>query len=551
MEPVATKVPDTSREPDPVTQNRRRRVRHKVHTPAYATLNGASGGMVLDLNEILDISQDGMAMQASPALEVNRTVSLCLDLSETKTYIHTTGNVIWADGSGRTGIRFADMPEASVSHLKEWLFLNAMAGVARGSAQPRQTETQPKGAASTSATVEVGTLPAENDFKSAAPPDYTSTLTALAAVGREVESLGSDLDAALQLVAERTLAFMHATGAAIALWLEDEMVCVASAGPDAPARGARFQMNSGFSGECIRTAKLLRCDDTGTDPRVDREACRVLGIRSIIATPIRLDHTVLGLLEVFSSEPNAFSENENRILQGLSDIALAAIKRAGQPPVAKRSPEVSAEPFRQPLSETVAEIVAPKRFSLRRTLPIAGAAAFALVLLWTITPWVRSWINGSGQTSSQKQASPYQSVPRNAVTSIADASDLGVLRKLAEGGDPAAQFALGARYATGQEVSQSYTEAVRWFSKAGEHGHVVAQATLGAYYWAGRGVPQDLSKAYFWSILAQAGGDEASKYRVAVLASRMSHAQVVAAQEQANDWIKRHQLTSSVPPSFP
>ena len=110
MEPVATKVPDTSREPDPVTQNRRRRVRHKVHTPAYATLNGASGGMVLDLNEILDISQDGMAMQTSPPLEVNRTISLCLDLSETKTYIHTNGNVIWADLSGRTGIRFADMP---------------------------------------------------------------------------------------------------------------------------------------------------------------------------------------------------------------------------------------------------------------------------------------------------------------------------------------------------------------------------------------------------------------------------------------------------------
>ena len=78
---------------------------------------------------------------------------------------------------------------------------------------------------------------------------------------------------------------------------------------------------------------------------------------------------------------------------------------------------------------------------------------------------------------------------------------------------------------------------------------MIAQATLGAYYWAGRGVPQDLSKAYFWSILAQAGGDEASKYRVAVLASRMSRGQVVAAQEQANDWIKRHQLTSSVPSS--
>src|SRR5882724_4373715 len=126
MEPVATKVPDTVREPNPVTPNRRRRVRHKVHSPAYATLNGASGGMVLDLSEILDISQDGMSIQTAPPLEVNRTVSLCLDLSETKTYIHTTGHVIWSEGGGRTGIRFAEMPEASVRHLKEWLFLNAM-----------------------------------------------------------------------------------------------------------------------------------------------------------------------------------------------------------------------------------------------------------------------------------------------------------------------------------------------------------------------------------------------------------------------------------------
>src|SRR6266550_146013 len=176
MEPLATKPDDAGGELRLVTEKRRKRVRHKVHTPAYASLNGSSGGMVLDLNEILDISQDGMAMQTSHPLEVNRTVSLCLDLSETKTYIHTNGNVIWADVSGRTGIRFADMPEASVSHLKQWLFQNAMAGVVRGSAQPRQTEIQSKGAASTSATVEADALSAENDSKFAAPPDYTSTL---------------------------------------------------------------------------------------------------------------------------------------------------------------------------------------------------------------------------------------------------------------------------------------------------------------------------------------------------------------------------------------
>ena len=550
MEPLATKLADASGERNPVLRNRRRRVRHKVHTPAYASLNGGSGGMVLDLNEILDISQDGMSIQTSPSLEVNRTVSLCLDLSETKTYIHTTGRVIWSDTTGRTGIRFADMPEVSVRHLKEWLFLNAMvAGVARGGAQKSQVEFRSKEADSTAGTVEPGAV--QYDFESPVPPDYTSILIALSAVKREVESMGRDLDAALQLVTERALTFMHATGAAIALSRGDEMVCVAAAGPDAPGPGARLRVDSGFSGECIRAGKLLRCDDAEIDSRVDREACRVLGIRSMIAIPIHRDHTVIGLLEVFSSNASAFYENDNAILRQLADTALAAVHRAARPQVASRSLEVSAKPSQKSSSEIVAESAAQERFSLRRMLPIAAAAALALVLLWTIAPWVRNWIGGSGQRSSQKQARPYQPPPRNPVTSIADASDLGALSKLAEEGDPAAQFALGARYATGEGVSQNYPEAVGWFSKAAEQGHVVAQATLGAYYWAGRGVPQDLGKAYFWSILAQAGGDEASKYRVAVLASRMPRAQVVAAQEQANDWIKRHQLTSSTPPSSP
>ena len=99
----------------------------------------------------------------------------------------------------------------------------------------------------------------------------------------------------------------------------------------------------------------------------------------------------------------------------------------------------------------------------------------------------------------------------------------------------------------GAGVSQDFPEAFRWFSKAAEQGHVVAQATLGAYYWAGRGVPQDLSKAYFWGLIAAAGGDQGSSYRVAALASRLSHEQVIAEQQHANEWIKSHQLSISIP----
>ena len=122
---------------------------------------------------------------------------------------------------------------------------------------------------------------------------------------REAESLGSDLEAVLSLIASRSQSLLRASGAAIALAGKDAgtMICRASAGPSAPPVGAALQVGSGFSGECVRTGKMLRCDDTETDERVDRESCRALGIRSMLAAPMRLGEKVIGLLEVFSARP--------------------------------------------------------------------------------------------------------------------------------------------------------------------------------------------------------------------------------------------------------
>jgi TPR repeat protein len=176
------------------------------------------------------------------------------------------------------------------------------------------------------------------------------------------------------------------------------------------------------------------------------------------------------------------------------------------------------------------------------------AAAAATVLFagtWLVSP--RDFTGGAG--SAPVSQAPAKVIPRPITSSLDTTGSLEGIRKLAEQGDPTAQFSIGARYAAGEDVPQDYAEAVRWFLMAAEQGHVKSQAILGAYYWAGRGVPQDLVRAYFWSVLAQAGGDEASKYRVSVLASRMNHAQVAAAQQQANDWIKEHQSLSQNSPA--
>jgi GAF domain-containing protein len=137
-----------------------------------------------------------------------------------------------------------------------------------------------------------------------------------------------DLDATLQLLAERAHYITQATGAAIALRDGGEMVCKASAGTSAPEVGARLQMESGLSGESIRTKQVLRCDDAQTDGRVNRESCEALGIASVLVMPMIDDEEVLGVFELFSDHPHAFEERDVAALERMAFMVRAAIARA-------------------------------------------------------------------------------------------------------------------------------------------------------------------------------------------------------------------------------
>ena len=126
---------EAGRELTPPVRRRRRLVRQRVHTPAYASLNGGASGQVLDLSEIVDIHQEGMAIQvSSPLRAAQRSVDLCLDLTATRACIRTTGEVVWADGSGRRN-RFPQMPDESLRQLKEWLFVNLLSACANQRAE--------------------------------------------------------------------------------------------------------------------------------------------------------------------------------------------------------------------------------------------------------------------------------------------------------------------------------------------------------------------------------------------------------------------------------
>jgi hypothetical protein len=139
-----------------------------------------------------------------------------------------------------------------------------------------------------------------------------------------------DLEAALQLLAERAQYITGASGAAIALRRGEhhDMLCRASAGTNAPELGALLSMEYGLSGESVRTRQALRCDDAERDPRVNREGCREMGIASVVVMPIVSEQQVLGVFELFSSKPRAFEERDLSALQRLSEMVETAVRHA-------------------------------------------------------------------------------------------------------------------------------------------------------------------------------------------------------------------------------
>jgi GAF domain-containing protein len=144
----------------------------------------------------------------------------------------------------------------------------------------------------------------------------------------EFKSLGGDLDAALNLIVSRACAITRGTGSALALAHQDGMMCRATAGSNVPPVGTEVDVSAGFSGECIGRAKPLRCHDTESDPRVDAEACRELGIRSILGAPILYEREIVGLLEVYSAEPQAFDNGDLAVVERLAQTVVLTLSRA-------------------------------------------------------------------------------------------------------------------------------------------------------------------------------------------------------------------------------
>jgi TonB family protein len=160
--------------------------------------------------------------------------------------------------------------------------------------------------------------------------------TALSAHGGGALSADLALDLVLNEIVEHARLATGATAAAIALSRGDEIVCRATTGANAPDLGVRLDVDAGLSGACVKSKQWQRCDDSETDSRVNAEICRGLGVRSILVFPVVREENLLGVFEIFSPRPNAFSDREIQTLQALSRSIVNNVDRAADvlaPPV--------------------------------------------------------------------------------------------------------------------------------------------------------------------------------------------------------------------------
>lgn len=297
--------------------DRRHCVRQKMHAPAFASFDGVTGGMILDL------SDEGLAMQSAAPVGNRGRVQVQMQLSEPEAEIETTGYIAWADALGRAGVRFSELPEEARRRLDEWLMIHA--GAPSRTAPKLRVGRKGFSSYGVGAGVERAAVSLEAESETLGRERRAAGAVS-GTVQYEFSRLGTDLNVALRLIADRARSLTRATGAAVGLAHQGAVLCRASVGSGAPVLGTRLEANTGFCGECFRTGRSLRCDDATIDPRVDAESCQRLGVRSILAAPIRYERETVGLLVVFARQAFMFDEGDVAVAESLAHTVLVTMR---------------------------------------------------------------------------------------------------------------------------------------------------------------------------------------------------------------------------------
>jgi hypothetical protein len=126
------------------------------------------------------------------------------------------------------------------------------------------------------------------------------------------------LDAILNAVGQ-VCSTMGASGAIVALSEPSGLRPLATA-ENVPGRAAELQLDSEFTRECLEADRVIFCDDARKDLRVRLDAAQLLSLRSAISVPIHFQGSLVGILQLFSSEPYTFVTAHAETLREVANL---------------------------------------------------------------------------------------------------------------------------------------------------------------------------------------------------------------------------------------
>lgn len=154
----------------------------------------------------------------------------------------------------------------------------------------------------------------------------------LASVSRQIGP-ALELQPVLQTVLEAMRSLVRFRGGSIQLLDDQGMLYVAAADPPVSPEvaAARLPVGSGLSGRVLATGQAVYSPNLDDDSRVDpglRKLGSNSGMSSYLAVPLVVLGNVIGLMQVDSSDVDAFDVDDEQVLEGLAIQVAGAIESA-------------------------------------------------------------------------------------------------------------------------------------------------------------------------------------------------------------------------------
>ncbi len=407
---------------------------------------------------------------------------------------------------------------------------------------------------------------------------------------------GAPRQATVENLLEELVKIPKTDGAAVGLARSDVLVCVAAGGSCGPKIGTRCSRNEGLTGLCFTSGRVQLCNDAEKDDAADAVACRQIGVKSVLAIPLRRDCRPVGVLELLSSEPNAFNWKTIRALIRLR----RTFEAVALEPIMETYGEHSLGELRDLAATSIAHqndlqhLIEAVWFTQQRTSLFSTALAFTAVAEHT-QPRIAVWEDISGKPSSEKVIAPpapqflmqephfgsnsraifwssiavlalilcllvaHESSEYSSVTALSTPQAIqrsghpsqgaqtqvpttsvpthlhtspNERSPLREGSDASAD-----QTQAGDQIGGAEFEArtVEWLKKAANLGDYRAQNMLSNLYFKGIGVRRDLVRAYTWAAIAAHETGVGNEHLVA-LRQQMTQRQLQAAERRIDYW---------------